>query len=44
MPILLPILAFIGSMAALYGGGVFLIATMFGFSAYASRARQARSG
>ena len=27
-----------GLTAALYGGGVFLVATMFGFSAYASRA------
>lgn len=31
-----------GLTAALYGGGVFLVATMCGFSAYASRTRQAR--
>lgn len=31
-----------GLTAALYGGGVFLVATMFGFSAYANRSRQAR--
>jgi MFS transporter, DHA1 family, multidrug resistance protein len=31
-----------GLTAALYGGGAFLLATMFGFSAYASRTRQLR--
>jgi MFS transporter, DHA1 family, multidrug resistance protein len=33
-----------GLTAALYGGGIFLLATMCGFSAYASRARVFREG
>lgn len=33
-----------GLTAALHGGGAFLIATMFGFSAYASRTRALREG
>jgi hypothetical protein len=33
-----------GLTTALYGGGVFLLATMFGFSAYASRTKQLRGG